>query len=58
MIDKTDMHTLIYDTSMLSKNTISDMCAKSALKKEYLSDDEQNYADESKSDMFNPMIKG
>lgn len=54
MIDKTDMHTLIYDTSILSKNA-SDIGNKSGIVRDKYESDDDNAYDESKSDLFNPM---
>jgi hypothetical protein len=54
LLDKTDMHTLIYDTSVLSKNA-SDIGNKSAIQKDRYDSEDDNAYDESKSDLFNPM---
>ena len=56
LIDKTDMQTLIYDTSVLSKNA-SDFGNKSAINPNKFDSDEENPYDESKSDLFNPMTQ-
>lgn len=56
MIDKTDMQTLIYDTSMISKNP-SEINNKSGIRKGRYDSEDENAYDESKSDLFNPMTQ-
>ena len=54
--DKTDTHTLIYDTSMISKNASDLDNNKSGMRAERYDSDEENPYIEGKSELMNPLM--